>query len=109
MKLKRLPLSLITGAILGIFCIIGLSVRMGYLGNELLIFATYINRVIMGLVIGLLPRIKPLKKSFARGALFGLIISGSLYISTNFVDTPGFFAGIVYGIIIDYVATKYAK
>jgi len=42
-----------------------------------------------------------------RGAFFGLIISGSFFLTTEFRDFIGFIAGIVYGVIIDYVATKY--
>ncbi len=109
---KRLVISIITGAILGIFCIIGLSIRMGYSGNELLILSTWINRVVMGLVIGLAPyyNIKNNTRNILlRGAFLGFIISGSFYLATFFKDTPGFFAGIVYGIIIDYVASRYGR
>ena len=108
---KRIVISTITGGLLGIFCIIGISLRMGYNGNELFIFATWINRVVMGFVVGLAGSFMFKKKSnlvYLRGAILGLIISGSFYIATSFKDLPGFFAGIVYGIIIDYIATKYA-
>lgn len=110
MHKKRLIVAITTGGILGIFCIIGVSTRLGFVGNELFIFSTWLNRVLMGLVIGLAPfyEIKNTTKNILlRGLLFGLIISGSFYIATNFKDTPGFFAGIIYGIIIDYIATKY--
>ena len=109
---KRLITAILTGAILGIFCIIGISIRLGFAGNELFILATWINRVIMGLVIGLAPyyKIKNNSKNILfRGALLGLLISGSFYLATAFKDTPGFIAGIVYGIIIDYTATKHEK
>ncbi|MDD3246021.1 MAG: hypothetical protein PHF18_04045 [Methanosarcina sp.] len=112
MRNKRLIISLLTGAILGVFCIIGISLRMGFIGNELFILSTWINRIIIGLVIGLAPFYKiknNTRNIFFRGAFLGFIISGSFYIATNFKDTPGFFAGIVYGIIIDYIATKYEK
>ena len=107
---KRVLASTILGGILGIFCIIGISLRMGYTGNELFILATWINRVVMGFVVGLAGGFIFKKKSnlvYLRGAIIGLIISGSFYLATSFIDLPGFFAGIVYGIIIDYVATKY--
>ena len=55
MRNKRLIISLLTGAILGVFCIIGISLRMGFIGNELFILSTWINRIIIGLVIGLAP------------------------------------------------------
>ena len=107
---KRVLIATITGSLLGIFCIIGISLRMGFIGNELFIIATWINRVVMGFVIGLAGRFMFKKKSnliYLRGAILGFIISGSFYIATSFKDLPGFFAGIVYGIIIDYIATKY--
>lgn len=112
MNNKRLTISILLGAILGILCVIGIIIRMGFLGNELFLLATWVNRVVIGLVIGLAPHYElknNTKKILLRGALFGFIISGSFYLATSFEDTPGFIAGIVYGIIIDYVATKYGK
>ena len=109
---KRLFLSILTGAALGIICVIGISVRLGYEGNELFILATWVNRVVMGLVIGLASCYKIKENTLnviLRGAFLGLVISGSLFLATDFKDVPGFFAGIVYGMIIDYVATKYGK
>lgn len=108
--MKRLSLAIWTSAILGIFCILGISFRMGFYGNELFILSTYVNRLVMGLVVGLIHSKKiNLSKLLLRGAFFGLIISGSFYLATSLKDTPGFFAGIIYGIIIDYVATNYKK
>ncbi|MFH1275680.1 MAG: hypothetical protein ABIH82_01060 [Candidatus Woesearchaeota archaeon] len=110
MKNKRLIISIVTGAVLGIFCIIGLSIRHGFFENELFMLATWVNRVLIGLMIGLLPRIKKnTKLVLLRGALFGFFVSGSFYLATAFRDTPGYFMGILYGVIIDYVATKYEK
>lgn len=109
---KRILIATVTGAILGIFCIIGVSVRLGFAGNELFIFSTWLNRVVMGFVIGFAPYYamkQTTPKVLLRGALFGLILSGSFFIATEFRDVPGFFAGIVYGIIIDYIATKYGE
>lgn len=109
---KRLVVAILTGALLGIFCIIGISARLGFTGNELFILATYVNRLVMGLVIGLAPYYK-IKNStqnvIFRGAFFGLVISGSFFLATDFRDIPGFIAGIVYGVIIDLVATKYER
>lgn len=104
---KRLTLSIITGALLGIFCIIGMSYRFGVEGNEWFFAATWFNRVLMGIIIGLAGNIK--LNPALRGILFGLIVSFSLYIATDFRDSSGFGAGIVYGLIIDWVATKYSK
>jgi len=74
--------------------------------------ATLVNRIVIGLVVGLASSyiIKDnLKNILLRGGGLGLIVSGSFYLATNFYDTPGFFLGIIYGMIIDYIATKYAK
>ncbi|HSW59678.1 MAG TPA: hypothetical protein VLJ60_02710 [bacterium] len=107
---KRVVAAIITGAVLGVFCIVGVSKRFGLEGNELFIFSTWFNRVVMGLMIGLAPYWTMKKntiKVLLRGAFLGLIISGSFYLATAFKDTPGFVAGIVYGIIIDFVASKF--
>lgn len=109
---RRMVISILTGAILGVFCIVGLSIRLGFTGNELFILATWINRVIMGLVIGLAPYYKinnSTKNIILRGAFFGFVIGGSFFLATGFKDVPGFIAGIIYGIIIDFIATKYEK
>lgn len=105
---RRTSIGLIAGAVLGIFCIIGVNFRMGDQVTGLFLFATWFNRVVMGLMIGFYtPASKNLLHSAVRGGLLGLIVSFSLYSATEFIDTPGFIAGIVYGIIIDVLATKF--
>ncbi len=109
---KRVFVAILSGAFLGVFCIIGVSSRLGFVGNELFILSTWINRVIMGLVIGLAPYYQiqnNIKNIILRGAFLGFIISGSFFLATDLRDTLGFFAGIVYGVIIDLVATKYGE
>lgn len=110
MKNKRVFISILLGALLGVICIIGISMRIGFLGNELFILSTWINRLIIGLVVGLAPYFKfktNFKNVLIRGGIVGFIISGSFYLATSFKDTPGFIAGIIYGMIIDYIVTKY--
>jgi hypothetical protein len=36
-------------------------------------------------------------------------VSFALFVATDFLDPVGFLAGIVYGVIIDVVATRYAS
>ncbi len=108
---KRIATALLTGAILGIFCIIGVGTRIGF-ENSIFLAAMWYNRIVMGLLIGLSGNIQITKGSsnvFIRGALMGLFVSSAIFLSTEFRDVPSFFAGIVYGIIIDFVATKYEK
>lgn len=109
---KRLIIALISGALLGVICVVGVSLRLGFDGNELFILATWYNRFIIGLVIGLAGEITLIKGKFnsiIRGLLLGLIISLALFLSTGLRDTLGFVAGLAYGIIIDYIASKYSK
>ena len=107
---RRLFISIITGAILGIFCIIGVSLRMGLEGNALFLIATWYNRLILGLVIGLAAGLEITKDSrnvFIRGLILGAVVSFALFLSTGFKDIPGFFAGVFYGVIIDYLASRF--
>lgn len=105
---KRLLVAILTGSLLGIFCIIGINIRMGDQVTGLFLFSTWFNRVVMGLAIGLYtPNSKNIKIAIIRGGAIGLIVSFSLYSASNFIDTPGFVAGIIYGIIIDVIATRF--
>jgi hypothetical protein len=107
---RRALMGLILGAVLGVFCIFGVNFRMGDQVTGLFLFATWFNRVVMGLMIGFYtPASKKLSTAAIRGGLLGLIVSFSLYSATDFLDTPGFIAGIVYGVIIDISATKSMK
>lgn len=105
--MKRLWLSILTGSILGVFCIIGVSSRIPIVGNELFFLGMWFNRVVMGLLIAFVDRVK--LNPFFRGGLFGLIISSAFFLSTSFRDIPGFIAGIVYGVIIDYISSRWGK
>ena len=111
MNKKRILIALLTGAILGVFCIIGVGARIGY-ENYIFLVGMWYNRVVMGLLIGLADSIqitRGAKNVLLRGALLGLIVSSAIFISTEFRDIPSFFAGIAYGVIIDFVASKYGK
>lgn len=107
---KRLLASIVLGALLGIFCIIGIGFRLGFEGNGLFLFSAWYNRVVMGLLIGLATPIVIIKNKWnpvIRGSILGLIVSYSWYVASGHRDLMGFFAGIAYGIIIDWVVTKY--
>jgi hypothetical protein len=109
---KRLVISLICGALLGIICIFGVGIRLGFGGNELFILATWYNRVIMGLVIGLaggMTIIEGKLNTLLRGLILGFMVSLALFLSTALRDPLGFMAGLAYGMIIDHLASKYSK
>lgn len=103
--LDRLKTALITGAILGVVCILGVGFRVGYRGEFLFLLAMWYNRVLMGLVIGVAYGWMT-GQPLLRGLILGTLISFAFFFSTGFRDVPGFFAGGVYGVIIDWVATK---
>ena len=103
---RRLVVSIIIGAILGVFCIIGAQSRYdGTLSNGYL-FGFWFNRILMGMVIGLMVPLKDMKLSLIRGAVIGLIVSFGFYSATEFLDVTGFLVGAVYGIIIAFIAFK---
>jgi hypothetical protein len=105
---KKLKVSIISGALLGIICIIGGSIRMGFTGNELYLFALWYNRLIMGVLIGL-TKIEAGSPGLIKGGLLGLMVSLAFYLSTGMTDLISFLAGIVYGVIIAAAVRKYAQ
>jgi hypothetical protein len=106
---KRLITGLITGSILGVVCIVGASLRSTEALPTLYLFSFWFNRVIMGLVFGLLPVcVNPYKKTI-RGIILGLFVSFAFYSATEFQDLMGFLAGGMYGIILAWVITYIDK
>jgi hypothetical protein len=105
---KRAVIGLLSGAVLGIFCILGINFRIGDRVTGMFLFATWLNRVVIGMMIGFYsPVSTKIAHTAIRGGLLGLIISFSLYVATDFLDPLGFIAGIFYGVIIDIICTKY--
>ena len=109
---KRLLLGVISGAILGIFCIIGASTRLGWEGNQLLIFALWYNRLVLGLLIGLAGNLIIIKQDWnwiLRGAGLGLIVSAAYFLTSGASDWVSFIAGVICGVIIEFVLKRYAN
>ena len=103
---KRILIGAITGAILGVFCIIGAQSRYeGILSNTYLL-SFWLNRLLMGLFLALLPNCKVLWKLLLRGVIVGLFIGFTFYSATEFYDLTGFLVSGVYGIIIAFVIYK---
>lgn len=109
MNKKRLIVTIITGSILGIVCIVGAQLRSGFEREAVYLFSFWFNRFLMGVFFGFLPTEAPVKNRLLRGLLFGFLISFAFYSATGFDDLTGFIAGGVYGLIIEYVAIKYEK
>ncbi len=116
MNYKRLGISVILGALLGILCIIGVGGRVpgGFEANIMYLLGVWYNRVIIGLVVGLASGItiikneneKNLPNALIRGLILGLIVSfATVFGKPDWIDLMGMMAGVGYGIIIDLVAT----
>lgn len=103
---RKIVTGLITGAILGVFCIIGASTRSPEPLTNIYLFAFWFNRLLMGFVIALLPSNLPLGKRLLRGAIIGLGVSFAFYSATEFYDLLGFLVGAIYGLIIEFVLYK---
>ena len=107
MLTRRLVTCTITGAILGFVCIIGAQVRSGFEQEALYLTASWYNRLIMGLMIGLAMKTLDFRKILLRGALLGFIVSFAFFVSTGMNDIIGLLAGIVYGVIIEYAGLRF--
>ncbi len=104
---KRLIIAIITGAVLGIICIVGAQLRYGGSLSAVYLSAFYFNRLLMGLVIGLCTSETTLQNRLIRGLVLGLIVSFAFYSATDFKDIAGFLVGGVYGVIIEFAAYKF--
>jgi hypothetical protein len=108
---RRLWVAVIAGAVLGVFCIVGASVR-GTGGAEpgLYLAALWYNRVVMGLLIGLAGGLQLVDRSwnlYLRGGVLGLLVSLAFFLSSGAMDVVSFLAGIVYGVLIDWAANRW--
>ena len=106
---KRIFVALGSGAVLGIFCILGATVRLGWPGNQLLIFSLWYNRLVMGLLIGLAGDwvlIDGRSNWILRGAILGLVVSAAYFFTAGGGDWVSFLVGPVYGIIIEFILQK---
>ena len=110
---KRLLISTGVGMVLGVFCIIGQSQRMPSdpLPSETIyLFHAWYNRLMMGVLIGLAGQWEIMKSNsivnaIIRGAILGTLVSASFGLLGQSLALTYFFAGIVYGIIIDGLST----
>lgn len=109
MVTKRLVIAVITGAVLGLVCVIGAQLRSGFEKEFIYLFAFWFNRLIMGMTIGLAPTVAFIPKGLLRGAVIGLLVSFAFFISTGMNDVIGLVAGLFYGIIIEYIAARFSS
>lgn len=103
---QRMKAAIAAGAVLGVFCIMGAWIRSGPAQGTDYFFSFWYNRLLMGVVIGLSGGQKG-KPHLLRGAGLGFLVSFAFYSSTGFHDPMGFLAGIIYGMIIEFFASRY--
>lgn len=117
---KRLIISTVTGALLGIVCIIGVGSRIfggDYLGNIVYLLGIWMSRLALGVSIGfvgefiIVPGIgwKKWMNVSIRGIFFGLLFSTTVLLLDPHFSYTTFAAGIAYGLIIDLVSTFFVK
>ena len=100
---KRMIISLFLGALLGIVCVIGASIRSTSALSASYLFAFWFNRFLMGFVFGLMTIHLKIEYIIIRGIIVGLLVSFAFYSATNFSDLIGFLVGTLYGVIIELV------
>ena len=108
---KRLLVCMLGGVLSAIICLVGKQIVYGF--PEItwdVVAATVANRLLLGFVIGISCwRVNYL----LHGAILGLIVSLSVSIGFFPSHTLGFFlytpAGIVYGILIEWLSTDVFK
>ena len=99
---KRMRVSLIGGALLGLLCVAGAYVRSGFTASPNFVFSLWYNRVMIGLIVGAPWEKKSKIKVLIRGGILGLLVSFAFYATTGFQDPVSFVAGIVYGVILEW-------
>ena len=110
-SMKILGASILAGAVLGVICIIGGSLRAGgFAGNEIYLLGMWYNRLVIGLAMGLAAFFPWQKQNplncYSRALLIGLGISFAFYLSSGFRDPIAFLAGGVYAVIIAWITAR---
>ena len=108
MNKNRFQRALITAVIFGILCVLSFVIRFGYKNNFVYLLALFYNRLLIGIIIGLLPTKKGLIVLF-RGLILGFLVGLGLDLSSGFADIVALIGGGVTGIFVDAVASKYTN
>ncbi|WP_455276710.1 hypothetical protein [[Eubacterium] cellulosolvens] len=113
MNIKRMLISLVVSALCGVFCAYGTStveipgfeVTMPYL------LTIFYNRLLMGFVIGLAGSVRILKKESFNSIIRGIVIGAIISVGISFYGGGFAFigAGILYGALTDFLATRFGK
>lgn len=113
---RRLIITTITGALLGVICIVGLGIRSfdgDFLNNIVYLMGIWMARLVLGVTMGfveefiIIPGLgwKKWVNVSIRGIFFGLLFSTMVLLIDPLFNFISFGAGIAYGLVIDLVAT----
>ncbi len=110
MSKKRILICLSGGVICAAICSIGMKFSRPDIASTVILMSGIGNRILMGFVIG----ISRWKINYLiHGAIIGLVVTLSISIGLLFQDLNAFMmytvAGIIYGILIELLATKIFK
>ncbi|MCK5699465.1 MAG: hypothetical protein KAH93_06445 [Candidatus Aenigmarchaeota archaeon] len=107
MNTRRVTMATLLGILCGLFCAYGTVLKFpGQFEIPILASLVY-GRALLGFVIGIADNIK--MHFVPRGALLGAIVSAAIAIPAGSGGLVLMAFGIVYGIIIDTIATKVSK
>ncbi|MGY5872064.1 MAG: hypothetical protein RTV72_07475 [Candidatus Thorarchaeota archaeon] len=120
MNYRRIAIATIVGALLGVLCIIGVGSRIpGNYSNVIYLAGVWYNRVLMGLMVGFAGHVTIIKSdndknyvnAIVRGLIIGFIVTSATLLLSDTIplDWLGWFAGLMYGPIIDVIATATEK
>ncbi len=107
MNTKRIIIATAIGALCGIFCAYGTVWKYPDQFGILILASIVYNRALIGFVIGIADNIKA--HPAVRGAILGTIVSAAMAIPAGNGGLILVAFGIVYGSIIDVIATKFAE
>lgn len=108
MNTIRVLISIALGILFGAICAFGSAGNLPSAVPAAPILATiFYNRVLLGLVIGIADGIDA--HPVLRGAVLGALVSLAIAIPSGTTGGPILIAtGVIYGIITDFLATKYS-
>jgi len=110
LNIKRLMICLIFGALAGLYCAFA-TAAFNRASLEYLIYIWY-NRLILGFVISIADKITIIKNkrgnSIIRGAVIGGLLSIIVVIIPGLAAISYLFVGILFGALIDLIATLLA-
>ncbi|MCK5176502.1 MAG: hypothetical protein KAQ92_02140 [Candidatus Aenigmarchaeota archaeon] len=106
MNTKRILIATAIGLLCGLFCLYGTIMKFPGQFSTMILASIVYQRTLMGFVIGIAENIKI--TPVLRGAVLGAVVGMAMSLSAGEGAVILLAFSIVYGIIIDLVATKFS-